>query len=442
MPEAAPTLLQRLANIRKDEIPSIAASALFFFCVLTALQVIRPARDALGMQRGIEEIRWLFQGTLIVTLLVNPVFAFLVSRFRRMAFIAASYLFFSTSLVVFYLILVGAPQAIGERTGQVFYVWFSVFNLFSTAVFWALMADRFTLEESKRFFAVIAVGGTFGAVFGPWLAGQLAEPLGTPSLLLISAGFLLAALAAAFVVSHLQPESVGLTQEPVADRIIGGSVWEGFRSVARSRYLLGIALFALIAAVMATFIYFTRLRMVEAITSDVDQQTAVFARIDFYAQAATLLAQLLITGHLMRRLGVAITLAVLPIVTLLGFIGLAAVGTLTALIVFDSSFRAAQRGIMRPARETLFTIVSREDKYKSKAFIDTAVYRGGDSVTAWLDGVIVRAGMAFGALASITVPLAVVWLGLGLWLGRRQDRVAAGSGEEGGTAHAPSVPRS
>jgi ATP:ADP antiporter, AAA family len=173
----APSLLQRVANIRKDEIPSVVASAAFFFCVLTALQVIRPARDALGMQRGIEEIRWLFQGTLVVTLLVNPVFAFLVSRFRRMSFIATTYLFFSTSLVLFYLILVGAPQAVGERTGQVFYVWFSVFNLFSTAVFWALMADRFSLEQSKRFFAVIAVGGTCGALFGPWLAGRLAFSL-------------------------------------------------------------------------------------------------------------------------------------------------------------------------------------------------------------------------------------------------------------------------
>jgi AAA family ATP:ADP antiporter len=441
MPEA-PSLLQRVANIRKNEIPSVAASALFFFCVLTALQVIRPARDALGMQRGIEEIRWLFQGTLVVTLLVNPVFALLVSRFRRMAFIATTYLFFSTSLVLFYLILVGAPQAIGERTGQVFYVWFSVFNLFATAVFWALMADRFSLEQSKRFFAVIAVGGTFGALFGPWLAGRLAEPLGTASLLLISAGFLVGALGAAFVVSRLQPQSVGPTQEPAERSVIGGSAWEGFRAVFKSRYLLGIAVFALISSVMATFIYFTRLRMVEAITTDVDQQTAVFASIDFYAQLATLLAQLFITGHLMKRLGVAITLAALPVVTLVGFVGLAAVGTLTALIVFDSSFRAAQRGIMRPARETLFTIVSREDKYKSKAFIDTAVYRGGDSVTAWLDGVIVRAGMAFGALASITVPLAVGWLGLGLWLGRRQAREAESSEGAQGVEPAPAPARS
>jgi AAA family ATP:ADP antiporter len=131
----------------------------------------------------------------------------------------------------------------------------------------------------------------------------------------------------------------------------------------------------------------------------------------------------------MKRLGVAITLAVLPAVALFGFVGLAMFGSLTALIAFDSSFRAAQRGVMRPARETLFTIVSREDKYKSKAFIDTAVYRGGDSITAWLDGLIVRAGMGLSALAIVTLPLSLSGIGLGLWLGRKQSQqTAAASG--------------
>ncbi len=421
-------LLERIANIRRDEIPSIVASALFFFCVLTALQVIRPARDALGMQRGIEEVRWLFQGTLLITLFVNPVFGLLVARFRRMAFIASTYIFFAASLGVFYLILVGAPQAIGERTGQVFYVWFSVFNLFATAVFWALMADRFSLEQSKRFFAVIAVGGTLGAIFGPWLAGTVVQTIGTPSLLLVSASFLLLALGAASVVAWLQPAQAsgggveGVDAAPAAPgaNVIGGSAWEGFRAIFQSRYLAGIAAFALLTAVMATFIYFTRLRMVEELVADVDGRTAVFARIDMIAQIATLAAQLLITGHIMRRLGVAVALMLLPVTALMGFLGLAVVGSLGALIALDSAFRAVQRGVMRPARETLFTIVSREDKYKSKAFIDTAVYRGGDSVTAWLDGVIIRMGMGLAGLASVAVPVAVVGVGLGWWLGRAQ----------------------
>ena len=427
-----PGSLARLTNIRREELPSILAAAAYFFCVLTALQVIRPARDALGMQRGIEEVRWLFMGTLVVTLLVNPVFGLMVSRFRRMSFISATYLFFSASLVAFWALLVMTPEAIGERTGQVFYVWFSVFNLFATAVFWALMSDRFSLEQSKRFFAVIAVGGTLGAIFGPWLATRLVSTIGTASLLLVSAGFLVLALLAAGTVAWLQPRqavsagAAGVEAAPAVSEnaIIGGSAWEGFRAIFQSRYLLGIAGFHLIVAVMATFIYFTRLGMVEVLVDDLDARTQVFATIDLIAQTATLVAQVLLTGHLMRRLGVAVTLTLLPLTAILGFVGLAVVGTLTALIVLDASFRAIQRGVMRPARETLFTIVSREDKYKSKAFVDTAVYRGGDAVTAWLDGVIVRAGMGLAGLASVAVPLAAVGVGLGLWLGRQQEKVA------------------
>ena len=199
-------MLQRFVNIRRDEAGPTLVAGLFFFCVLTALMVVRPAREALGMQRGIEAVRWLFIGTVVVTLLVNPLFGLLVSRFRRLVFINATYLFFAVSLLAFYALLVLAPASIGERTGQVFYVWFSVFNLFATMLFWALMADRFSLEQSKRLFGAIAVGGTLGAIFGPWLASLLARPLGTPALLLVAVGFLLLAMAAAWWLARLRTD--------------------------------------------------------------------------------------------------------------------------------------------------------------------------------------------------------------------------------------------
>jgi ATP:ADP antiporter, AAA family len=138
--------LQRFANIRRDEVLPLLASALFFFCVLSALMVIRPAREALGMRSGLDTVRWLFVGTAIVTLAVNPVFGYLVAKFRRISFIAATYLFFAASLLGFWALLSFAPESAGEISGRVFYVWFSVFNLFSTMVFWALMADRFAFE--------------------------------------------------------------------------------------------------------------------------------------------------------------------------------------------------------------------------------------------------------------------------------------------------------
>jgi AAA family ATP:ADP antiporter len=423
-------VMQRIFNVRRDELVPVLLAALFFFCVLSALMVLRPAREALGMQRGIEAVRWLFMGTAVVTLLVNPVFGMLVSRYRRLHFITATYTFFAASLVAFYLLLVLAPQSIGLTSGQVFYVWFSVFNLFITMVFWALMADRFSLEQGKRFFALIAVGGTTGAIFGPWLASVLAMRIGTAALLLVSAGFLVLALVAAWGVARVQPERArhgDPDAPPEVDEhaVIGGSAWEGLRAVFRSRYLLGIATYVVILAIIVTFIYFTRLQMVAALGTDTDLRTTVFARIDMITQITTLVLQAAVTGHLMRRLGVHFTLALLPATVALGFVGLAIVGSLAALIVFEATFRAVQRAIMRPARETLYTVVGREDKYKSKAFIDTFVYRGGDVVGAQAEGLLGRLGMGLAALATVAVPLALVWAALGIWLGRTQRRMAA-----------------
>jgi len=421
------TFLQRFTNIRRDEIGPTLVAGLFFFCVLTALMVIRPAREALGMQRGIDALRWLFVATVLATLLVNPVFGWLVSRFRRIVFVAATYLFFAAGLVAFYLLLVLSPESVSERTGQVFYVWFSVFNLFATMLFWALMADRFTLEQSKRLFGAIAVGGTLGAIFGPWLASQLAKPLGTPVLLLVAAAFLVAALGAAWWVTRLRPDisRPGVLREEHA--AIGGSAWQGLRSVARSPYLLAICGYVLILAVMVTFLYFTRLQMVAALGTNVDMRTTVFAQIDLIVQLTTLVLQLIVTGHLMKRLGVPVTLALLPLTAALGYLGLAIAGSLAVLIAFEAIFRAVQRGIMRPARETLFTVVPRADRYKGKAFIDTFVYRTGDLIGAQTEGLLGRLGMGLAALAAVAIPLAAVWLALGLWLGYAQRARATGT---------------
>ncbi|MGQ9427265.1 NTP/NDP exchange transporter [Gilvimarinus sp. F26214L] len=415
--------LGALANVRREEWLPVLLAALYFFCVLTALMVVRPARDALGMQQGIESLRWIFFGTALITLLVNPVFGWLVSRLRRMTFISATYGFFATSFLLFYGLLVFAPDAVGERSGQVFYVWFSVFNLFSTMVFWALMADCFSLEQSKRFFALIAVGGTCGAIAGPWLATMLAQPLGTANLLLIAVLFLMLALACAWMLTRRQLRGGSKAMLRVDNTAIGGSPWAGLRAVIQSRYLLGISAYVIILTIMATFIYFTRLQMVAALGEDVDMRTAVFARIDLLTQVATLLLQAVVAGRVMKRLGVAATLALLPLTVALGFIGLAIVGSLVALVVFEASFRAVQRALTRPARETLFTVVGREEKYKAKAFIDTFVYRTGDIVGAQTEGVLSRTALGLSALTAVALPLALAWALLGFWLGRQQARM-------------------
>ncbi len=414
-----------LFNLRRGEAAPVLVAGLFFFCILTALMMLRPARDALGMERGLDSVRWLFIGTAVVTLLVNPVFGWLVSRLRRLHFISATYAFFALSLVGFWALLMFAPGAVGARSGQVFYVWFSVFNLFVTMVFWALLADRFSSDQAKRLFALIAVGGTLGAIFGPWLAARLAEPLGTPALLLVAAGFLAASITLAWWLVRLRSD--GPRDARVQDQEsvrIGGSALAGIRAVFASRYLMGIAGYVVIMTIVATFIYFTRLQMVAAAETDLDARTGLLGNIDMWTQIAVLVLQVTLTGHIIRRLGLAFALALLPIAMAVGFIGLAIYGSFLVLILLEATNRAIQRGLTRPARETLFTVVGREDKYKAKAFIDTFVYRVGDVVGAQTEGVLGRLGLALGGLVSVVVPLALVWAALGIWLGRAQQRQA------------------
>jgi AAA family ATP:ADP antiporter len=296
-------------------------------------------------------------------------------------------------------------------------------------VFWALLADRFSSDQGKRLFALIAVGGTLGAIFGPWLASRLAEPLGTPALLLVAAGFLGIAIALAWWLVWTRPDrdaSAAATPAPAAEEAlrIGGSPWAGLRAVFASPYLLGIAGYVLAMTVVATFIYFTRLQMVALAESDLDARTGLLGNIDMWTQIAVLLLQLTLTGQIIRRFGLGVALAALPVATALGFVGLAIYGSFAMLIALEAMSKAVQRGLTRPAREALFTVVSREDKYKAKAFIDTFVYRAGDVVGAQTEGLLGRLGLALGGLVTVVVPLALFWAMLGLWLGRAQQRRA------------------
>src|SRR5690606_16386529 len=196
--------LADLFNLRRGELAPVLVAAAFFFCILTALMMLRGAPEAPGMHGGIDCVRCQFLRAAVLSLAVNPLFGGLVARLRPLHFFSAPYAFSALSLAGFWALLVFAPGAVGTRSGRVFFVWFSVFNLFVTMVFWALLADRFSSDQGRRLFALVAVGGTLGAIFGPWLASRLAEPLGTPSLLLVAAGFLLLAILLAWVLVHVR----------------------------------------------------------------------------------------------------------------------------------------------------------------------------------------------------------------------------------------------
>jgi AAA family ATP:ADP antiporter len=393
-----------------------------FFCLLCGYYVLRPLRDEMGVQGGVENLPWLFSATFAAMLAVVPVFGFAASRLPRRRLVPWTYLFFITNVLAFYgLFSTGvAPAAVARA----FFVWVSVFNLFVVSLFWSLMTDLFRPGQAARLFGFISAGGSCGALAGPTLTALLAAPLGTANLLLVSCGFLGAALVCAQTLARRDDgrDGGGPGALQPADSI-GGTAWSGVAGILRSPYLLGVVAYVLLYTVLFGFAYLELARLVAATYQESAQRTALFAQVDLAVNVLTLLGQLFLVARLVEKLGVGVALALLPALGLAGFavIGLAPV--LAVLVVFQILRRAADYAIARPAREMLFTVLRREEKYKSKNFIDTVVFRGGDAASGWIYAALKSAGLGLAGLAAAALPGAVLWLALGLWLGRQHARL-------------------
>jgi AAA family ATP:ADP antiporter len=420
-------LLQRVVAVRPEEARAVGWCWLYIFSVLSSYYILRPIRDQMGVAGGVANLPWLFTGTLGGMVLLNLPFAWLVKKLPRSRFIPLTYRFFALNIVLFAIALhvASAEQAIW--VGRIFFIWASVYNLFVVSVFWQLNVDLFTPEQSKRLFGFIAAGATIGAIVGSAVTAGLARYV-SPTLLLLGAAVLLeiavfsvGRLARLSPVLHHRPAGDGTVQ--AGERPVGGSVWAGIVHAFRSPYLLSIGIFLLLYAVTSTFVYFQQAAIVSHSFASRGAQTSFFASIDLGVNSLALVIQLFFTGRIIALLGVALTLAFLPVLTMAGFAALAVSPSLGVIAVFQVLRRAADYAITRPAREVVYTVVSREDRYKTKGFIDTFVYRLGDQAGAWSMAPLHGAESRTAALVAIGV--GALWLVNALWLGRRQRALEA-----------------
>src|SRR5262244_152101 len=415
-------LLKRLIDVRRAEMRALGWSWLYIFCVLSSYYILRPIRDEMGVAGGVENLQWLFTGTLLGMILVNPPFAALVAKLPRVRFIALTYRFFIANLLIFVLLLKMASAEQDIWIGRVFFIWTSVFNLFVVSVFWALMVDVFNSEQSKRLFGFISAGATLGAIVGSSITASLASHVPATYLMVGSAVLLEVAVFSVRQLSRLSDvlhrrPTVGAEETP-----IGGSVLSGFTHAFKSPYLVNVSIYILLYAVTSTFLYFQQAEIARQAFADRGARTAFFARIDLWVNILTLVAQIFVTGKVLRAFGVAFTLATLPALSVLGFSALAVTPTLVILVIYQVLRRAGNFAFARPSREVLFTVVPREDKYKAKSFIDTVVYRTGDQAGAWSYAALGFFGLAMTGISIVAVPISIAWLLNGLWLGRKQEK--------------------
>jgi AAA family ATP:ADP antiporter len=417
--------LIRLFDVRPREVGVVAWCWLAIFCVLSSYYIMRPIRDQAGVAGGVQNLQWLFTGTLVVMLLLNIPFAYLVKRLPRHRFIAITYHFFAVNILLFAVLFHAADGAQAVWVGRTFFIWASAFNLFVVSMFWQLNVDVFSPEQGKRLFGLVAAGATLGAIVGSAVTASLARHV-PPMVLLIGAAALLE--VAVFCAGRLSHLSATLRPRPLADAAeapIGGGVLAGITHILRSPYLLNVAVFLLLFSITSTFLYFQQAAIVSGAFRDRGAQTAFFATVDLLVNVLTLVVQLFLTARIVLMLGVALTLGVLPALTIVGFGALAVLPTLMAVATFQVIRRAADYAIARPARELLYTVASREDRYKAKSLIDTVVYRTGDQVGAWSVTLLRAVGLGAAQVSFAAIPLAALWLVNALWLGRRQERLAA-----------------
>jgi AAA family ATP:ADP antiporter len=419
---AAAVASPRRAGLARAEVLPLAASGAAFFCLLACYYVLRPVRDALAAGLGADAIKYLSSAVFFVMLGLAPLFGWLVAHVPRARLVPALFGFFIVNLAIFALAFGGDDgTAAAPWWARTFYVWITVFNLFAVSVFWSRMADVWNEAQGRRLFGVISAGGSCGGLVGPLLARSLAAHVAVSGLVWISAALLAGALAALCTLAAVQPAERVRTGAPAAAEpavtALGG-LW----LIGRTPFLAGIAALVCFSSLLGMVVYIEMARLVGVTYPTVAARTAFFASRDLWVNGGALLIQLLFVGQVTRRLGVGAALVAAAALSSVAFAALGLVPTLATLTVVSVVLRCGEFGIAKPARDMCYTVVPAAARYQSKNFIDTALYRGSDMASGWLQAAVSRLGVGLAGWGWISAALAGSAIAVAAVVGRGYRR--------------------
>ena len=428
--------LGRLRNALRDS-PPLLWSFLYFFCLLSGYYVLRPVREAMAAsadaqvvfppamigyfaERGLDiasfTLQVLFTGTFLIMLLLQPVYGALVSRYPRRVFLPVVYVFFIATLLVFHLLFdSGLPGR-----GMLFFLWIAVFNLFAVAVFWSFMADVYSTAEARAYYGYIGAAGTVGAICGPILTRTLVERIGIADLMLVAATLLSLCVVCLLRLRRWAQAREEARGELDGEKPMGGEVLAGLKLIAREPLLRWMAAVLVMGVGVGTLLYNEQVALVRRFYPDPREATAYFANIDLAINALTLFVQLFITRWLLSRFGIAPALLIPAGAVFLGYAALAASPLPLLLAAVQVMTRSGEFCLHKPARESVYTQVAREWRYKAGAAIDTVIYRGADLSFVWIHKLLAGFGSTAVFGAGMLVSLGFGACGFMVWREQRK----------------------
>lgn len=429
------SLLSRIFGVQRRELVPVAWSFAYFFCVLASYYIIRPVREEMAVGGGPQLIPYLFVGTFVTMIFATSLFGWVASRYPRRKFLPWVYLFFIANMLIFWGVFSQLRGAGGDYVwlGRVFFVWVSVFNLFVVSVFWSFMVDIYTREQGRRLFGLITSGGSIGALLGAIVTSSVVKSVGFEDLPALSAAVLLFAIVCIGRLKdwvHREHED-DIEQTVESEKPLGGSALAGITHLLSSNYFLGIAVMSVVASLLGTALYMFRAELIETAILSPDARIQFFSNMNVAQNALALIAQMFLVKQVVTRFGVGRSLFLFPLASIIGFAVLAMDPTLMAVAVLDVVRRGLGFGFAKPSTDMLYSVVTPEEKYKTKNAIDTAVYRGGDVVGTWAIKGLSAAGMGMAVISVLMVPFAILSAVVALWLGRDYKRRALALKESG-----------
>jgi ATP:ADP antiporter, AAA family len=398
----------------REERRALLAAAAGYFCLLCGYYMLRPIREALALEVGVQRNSWLFTAVLLVSAGILPIYWWFVGRTPRGRLLWLALAPFVGVFVLLAFALRADPH--DATLAFVYFVALTSANLYIISVFWSAMADVWRPELAKRFFGYVAAGGSAGALLGPLIVRGLVRDLGPTPLILLACAFILGTAACVSAArSQLRRCAYG-ARVPDAALPVGGRAIDDLHRLARTPYLLGIAGLIIAGQTIGAFMYNEQGKYVAAAYSSIGDRAAVFATMEIAVNLLSLFFQAVVVGWLTRRGSVAWSLSAMPVLLGGSFIALALFPVGSVLLVTQVIRRAADYGLGKPPREMLFTVLNPESKFKSKSLIDTVLQRGADTAGQWL--YVAVAGIGLAGFAWLCGLLSVALLGATVSLGR------------------------